>query len=321
MNDVISRISAIGIMPVIGRLESTEDCDHLAAALKKGGIPAMEITFRMEKAETYIKYVREKYPDMLTGAGTVITMGQAEEAINAGAQFVVTPGLNPEIVKYCQSRNTPVIPGVSTASEIETALGLGLKNVKFFPAEPLGGVSVIKALCGPYKNLGFMPTGGLNLDNIQSYFAFDKVICCGGSYMLGSFLAKKDWAQIAALCRKSVQTMLGLKLAHIGINNTNEKDAAEVSSGLSDLLKLDVSKDGPVSTFLDGEIEVMKVKFPGTHGHIAFSSVALERAVRYFKFMGAEFDESTAQYDDKGHLKVIYFKNEIGGFAIHLNQA
>jgi len=321
MSDIIERISALGIMPVITNIDSIEDCDSLAAALTAGGIPAMEITFRMKNAEVYIRRVREAHLSVAVGAGTVITLEQAEKAIGAGAQFVVAPGLNPEIVKYCQSRGVEMIPGVSTPSEVETALGLGLKNVKFFPAEQSGGVAAIKSICGPYKNVGFMPTGGLNLDNIAEYFAFDRIIACGGTFMLGSSLAKKDWAQITELCRISVRTMLGLKLAHVGINADGEADAQSTASALASLLRLELGKDGANSVFVDTFAEIMKHGGPGRCGHIGFSTPNLDRAVRYFRAMGAEFDEASAKTDEKGRLKVIYFRGEIAGFAVHLVRA
>lgn len=321
MSGIIDRISAIGIMPVITGIETLEDCDRLAGALMDGGIPAMEITFRMKGAETYIRHVRENHPEMAVGAGTVTTQEQAEQAIGAGAQFIVAPGLNPEIVKFCQSRKVEVIPGVATPSEIEQAMSLGLRNVKFFPAEQSGGIAAIKALCGPYKNIGFMPTGGLNLANLADYFAFDRIIACGGTYMLGGNLAKKDWAQITALCRKSVQVMLGLKLAHVGVNTDGAQTARKTAELFTGLLRLDAGKEGGSSVFAGDWVEVMKSSYLGANGHLGFSTLCLDRTVRYFRAVGVAFNESSAKYDEKGRLKAIYFQDEIGGFAIHLMNA
>lgn len=321
MSSILDRVSAIGIMPVITKIESVEDCGALANALSQGGIPAMEITFRMESADTYIRYTREHFPDMVVGAGTVITIEQATQAIAAGAQFIVAPGLNPEIVRFCQQQGVEIVPGVATPSEIEQAMSFGLKVLKFFPAEQNGGISAIKAICGPYSGVGFMPTGGLNLNNLAEYFAFDRVVACGGTYMLGSHMAKREWAQITELCKKSVQVMLNLKIAHVGLNTENEETARKTASQLSNLLRLDVAKDGVSSVFVDKYVEVMKSKFLGKNGHIGFSTSCVDRAVRYYQAMGVEFNMDSAKYAANGKLNAIYFKEEIGGFAIHLVNA
>lgn len=308
-------------MPVITKIESIEDCDALAKALSLGGIPAMEITFRMDQADLYIRYTREHYPDMVVGAGTVITIEQATQAISAGAQFIVAPGLNPEIVRFCQQKGVEIVPGVATPSEIEQAMSLGLKVLKFFPAEQNGGIAAIKAICGPYSGISFMPTGGLNLNNLTDYFAFDRVAACGGTYMLGNHMAKHEWAQITELCKKSVQVMLNLKLAHVGLNSEDESAARKTAGQLSGLLKLDLAKDGASSIFVDKFVEVMKSKYLGKNGHIGFSTSSVDRAVRYFQATGVEFHMDSAKYAANGKMNAIYFKEEIGGFAIHLVNA
>lgn len=316
MSTVTERISAIGIMPVISKLASEEECTGLSRALRDGGIPQMEITFRMANAEKYIRFVRETEADILVGAGTVINTEQAALAIDAGAQFVVAPGLNPEVVRFCQEKGVDVIPGVATASEIEQALGMGLKLVKFFPAEQMGGVATIKALCGPYKGIDFMPTGGVNLNNLASYMVFDRIAACGGTYMLGSFLPKHEWDEITKLCRQSVQTMLGLKLCHIGVNEENAEDALRTAKLFASLLQIEV-KEGNSSNFAGTVVEVMKGNGRGRNGHLCFSTPNLDRTVRYFKAMGWKFDDAAAKTGPDGKLKVIYMQDEIGGFAIH----
>ena len=321
MSTVAERVAAIGIMPVISKLTSNEECAELAKALVAGGVPAMEITFRMEGADGYIRYARENFPGVLVGAGTVLTIEQAEKAIAAGAQFVVAPGLNPKIVKFCQEKGVEIFPGVATPSEIEQAMELGLKTVKFFPAEASGGPAAIKALCGPYKGIGFMPTGGLNLTNIAGYYAVDRIIACGGSFMLGKHLANREWSEITALCRKSVQIMLGLKLAHVGINTPDEENADKIAGAFTGLLRLDRGKAGSSSIFVDSCVEVMKSNYLGSNGHLGFTTPCLDRAVRYFREMGVAFNENSAKYGDDGKLKAIYFEQEIGGFAIHLAKA
>lgn len=320
MSAVTDRIRAIGIMPVISKLTSREDCIALANALADGAIPAMEITFRMEHAEDYIHCARENTPQVLVGAGTVTTLEQAQKALDAGAQFIVAPGLSPEIVHFCLENGVDVVPGVATPSEVEQAISLGLELVKFFPAEQLGGIKTIKAICGPYRSIEFMPTGGVNLSNLSDYMAYERVAACGGTYMLGDYLEKKDWAAITALCRKSVQTMLNLKLAHVGVNVSDEK-AKQTACDYASLLRMNLGHEGVGSVFVDTCIEVVKGTGRGVNGHLAFSTPCLERAVRYFRGVGISMDEASARYDQNGKLNVIYFACEIGGFAIHLVKA
>ena len=321
MSDQIQkRIQAIGLMPVVAKV-AVEDSELLAKALMEGGIPNAEITFRMEGADEVIARMRKAYPDMLVGAGTVTSVELAEKALKAGAQFIVSPGLNPTVVKFCQDQGIDIIPGVATPSEVEQAMGMGLRTLKFFPAEQNGGLPAIKAICGPYKGVGFMPTGGVNLNNLADYLAFDRIVACGGTYMLGKYAETRQWDEITALCRKSVQVMLGLKLAHVGLNAPDAAGAQDAASQLSQLLLLDVGKDGSSSVFVDQAIEVMKSPYLGANGHIAFQTRSVDRAVNYFKAMGINFREDSAKRDEQGKLKAIYFEKEILGFAIHLVRA
>ena len=195
MNPVFEQMSRIGIVPVIA-LEDAGDAAPLAEALLKGGISCAEVTFRTSAAEETIRKMSEEYPEMLVGAGTVLTTGQADRAAAAGAKFIVSPGLNPVTVKHCQEKGIPVIPGIMTPSEIELALSLQLTEVKFFPAEAAGGIQMIKAMSAPYGNVRFMPTGGIGLANMETYLSFQKVFACGGSWMV-----KKDLIQAGAFDR------------------------------------------------------------------------------------------------------------------------
>lgn len=183
MNTVLEQIEKIGIVPVVV-LNEAKDAEPLAKALVKGGLPCAEVTFRTEAAEESIRIMTEKYPEMLVGAGTVLTIEQVDRAVSAGAKFIVSPGLNPEVVKYCLDAGIPVTPGTQTPSEMEQALALGLDVVKFFPAEPAGGLKMIKAVAAPYTTLKFMPTGGINLNNVEEYLKYDRILACGGSWMV-----------------------------------------------------------------------------------------------------------------------------------------
>ena len=189
MNQILEQLGTYGIVPVVV-LQDAAKAEPLAEALCKGGLACAEVTFRTDAAEESIRIMSEKFPEMLVGAGTVLTTEQADRAVKAGAKFIVSPGLNPEVVKWCQAHEVPVIPGIVTPTEMAQAIGLGLTMVKFFPAEPAGGVSMIKAMAAPYVGIKFMPTGGINAKNLEDYLSFDKIICCGGSWMVKGELVK-----------------------------------------------------------------------------------------------------------------------------------
>ena len=180
------RFYKIGVIPVIA-LDDAKDASPMGDALMKGGLPAAEVTFRTAAAVDTIKILKKEFPDMLVGAGTVLTTEQADSAIDAGAEFIVAPGLNPKVVKHVLDKGYPMSPGIATATEIEAALDLGLTFVKFFPAEANGGLPMIKALAGPYTNVKYMPTGGVNAKNLADYLSYDKIVCCGGTWVV-----KKD---------------------------------------------------------------------------------------------------------------------------------
>ena len=205
MKTIDERFEEIRIVPVV-KLEKAEDAKDLAGALVRGGIPCAEVTFRTDAAAEAIRRMSESYPDMLVGAGTVLKTEQVDAAIEAGAKFIVSPGLNPKIVRYCQEKGIPVYPGVATASEIEQALELGLSVVKFFPAEVNGGVKAIKALSAPYFQLRFMPTGGISQENIGSYLSCPQVIACGGSWMVkDAYINAGEFDKIRELTEEAVK--------------------------------------------------------------------------------------------------------------------
>ena len=183
MKEFKEQFRKIGIVPVVV-LDDAKDAAPLAEALTEGGLPCAEVTFRTAAAADVIKIMTEKYPEMLVGAGTVLTTEQVDRAVAAGAKFIVSPGLNPEVVKYCIEKDIPVTPGTQTPSEMEQAMSLGLDLVKFFPAEPAGGLKMIKAVAAPYVNLNFMPTGGINAKNVREYLEYNKIVACGGSWMV-----------------------------------------------------------------------------------------------------------------------------------------
>lgn len=206
MNEIARQISQIGIMPVIKLTYPDRDALPLADALCAGGIPAAEITFRAEGAERAVALISRAHPEMLIGAGTVLTEAQVDAAVAAGARFIVTPGLDVQLVRYCQSIDIPIFPGCTTATDYHAAFRLGLEVLKFFPAELSGGVAKIKALAAPFPMFRIMPTGGISLDNLSSYISCHAVCACGGSYMVTPELIENGrWKEITELCCKSVR--------------------------------------------------------------------------------------------------------------------
>ena len=203
MNDVLKKIGEIGIVPVVV-LNDAKDAKPLGEALMKGGLPCAEVTFRTEAAEESIKIMSEAFPEMLVGAGTVLTTEQVDRAVAAGAKFIVSPGINPKVVEYCVNKNIPICPGTCTPSNVETALEFGLDAVKFFPAEPSGGLKFIKAIAAPYTGVKFMPTGGISAENVKEYLKYDRILACGGSWMVKSDLIKQgDFAEIERLTKEA----------------------------------------------------------------------------------------------------------------------
>lgn len=319
MNTVLEQIEKIGIVPVIA-ISDVEKAVPLAKALMAGGIPCAEVTFRTAEGEESIRRMSREVPDILVGAGTVLTTEQVDRAIAAGAKFIVSPGFNPKVVAYCNEKNIPITPGCANPSDIEQAIEFGLKVVKFFPAEQAGGLDYIKAIAAPYTSMRFMPTGGINAANIAKYLAFDKIIACGGSWMVSSDLINAGkFDEITIMCKEAVKGMLGFELAHIGINAENEQEALKSAKMFEALFGFAV-KDGNSSVFAGKYVEVMKKPFLGKHGHIAISTSSVLRAQAFLERQGFEFNADTAKANDKGKLMAIYLKDEIAGFAVHLVQ-
>lgn len=205
MHRMLEKIQETGIIPVVV-LDRAEDAEPLAEALIRGGLPCAEVTFRTEAAEEAIRIMSEKYPQMLIGAGTVLTKEQVDRAKKAGAKFIVSPGFNPKTVKYCQEQGILITPGCSTASELELAMEYGLEAVKFFPAEQAGGLPMIKALAGPFHKMKFMPTGGISAGNVSAYLEYDRVLACGGSWMVkGDLIRSGNFERITELVKEAVE--------------------------------------------------------------------------------------------------------------------
>lgn len=315
----VDALRRTGVIPVI-KLENEEDAVPLANALREGGIYAAEVTFRAAGAEKVIAAMAGAFPDMLIGAGTVLTEEQVDKAVGAGAKFCVAPGLNPKVAEHCLAAGVPFTPGVSSGSEIERALGLGLDFVKFFPAEQAGGLPYIKAVSAPYSSVRFMPTGGVNENNLRDYLSFGKVVCCGGSWIVPDKLVKaKNWSSVTALCRAAVDKMLDFSLAHVGVNCESGDEAAAGADFFARAFGFPADDRG-ASVFAGGAAEFMKTPHAGRNGHIAIGTSSLERAVFQLEKRGYSVDESTWKTDESGRKTAVYLKDEACGFAVHLVQ-
>ncbi|MCL1999147.1 MAG: bifunctional 4-hydroxy-2-oxoglutarate aldolase/2-dehydro-3-deoxy-phosphogluconate aldolase [Turicibacter sp.] len=317
MDKMTEQIRNLGIVPVV-KLDSAKDAIPLAKALIDGGLPCAEITFRTDAAAESIKLVTDEYPEMLVGAGTVTTLAQLESAIKAGATFIVSPGFNPTIVKACIDAQIPVFPGCVTPSEIEGAMEFGLKTLKFFPAEQMGGLNVIQALCAPYVNITFMPTGGVNTSNIVEYLNFPKVIACGGSWMVDpKLIAAGDFESITRITREAIATVIGFELAHVGIECGTDEKVNSVVNLFCSVFGLE-RKPTTTKVFAGSMIEC-GTELPLNKNHIAISTNFIDRAVHQLESRGIEFLEGSEVRKD-GVLQAIYLKDDFGGLAVHLLQ-
>lgn len=316
--DVLNRLAKAALVPVVV-LENSEDAVPTANALLKGGIDVMEITFRTAAAADSIKVVSEKCPDMLVGAGTVISLEQCKKAVECGAKFIVAPGYDEEVVSWCVKNNIAVTPGCVTPTEIMAAIKQGLKVVKFFPANVYGGLAAMKALNGPFGGIKFIPTGGVNQDNVGEFSAAPFIHAVGGSWVCSKAdISAHNFDKITELCKKARQAILGYEVAHIGINTEDDKASTSVCEDLGKAFDFD-TKPGSSSNFSSSSIEVMKSMYLGKNGHIAIRTNKISVAIADLESKGFEVDMDTAKF--KGDKMIaVYLKNEFGGFAVHLLQ-
>jgi 2-dehydro-3-deoxyphosphogluconate aldolase/(4S)-4-hydroxy-2-oxoglutarate aldolase len=319
MHAVLEELKKIGIIPVI-KIEDAARAVPLAKALIAGGIPCAEVTFRTAAGEEAIRRISAEVPGILVGAGTVLSAEQVDKAAAAGARFIVSPGFNPRVVARCAEKGIPITPGCSNPSDIEQALEAGLEAVKFFPAVQAGGLEYIKAVAAPYGSMMFIPTGGINAGNIAEYIAYEKILACGGSWMVNADLINAgDFGKIAALCREAVLSMLDFKFAHVGVNAGSEGEAEKAVKLFETLFGLK-RDERSVSVFAGSGIEIMKNAGQGQKGHIGIKTSSAVKAAAYLERMGIELKAETIKLDKKGNATFFYLKEEVAGFAVHIVQ-
>ena len=313
--DVLKRLAQSGVVPVVV-LDDAKNAVPTAKALVAGGIDVIEITFRTAAAADSIRAVAAECPEVVVGAGTVVTLEQAKLAVECGAKFIVAPGYDEEVVSWCCENNIPVTPGCVTPTEIMMALKHGLKVLKFFPANVYGGLSAVKALAGPFGGVKFIPTGGVNAKNLAEFIADPHIHAVGGSWICPKDdIAAGNFDKITALCKEARQALLGFEVVHIGINCPDAESSMEVCKGFQSAFGFGI-KEGNSSNFASTGVEVMKTMFKGDNGHIAIRTNKMVSAIAEMERRGYELDVDPNA--DPDSLKAVYLKQQIGGFAVHL---
>ena len=306
-----------GILPVVA-IDKIEYAVPLATAIVEAGLPGMEITFRTECAADAIRAIRKAFPDLLIGAGTILSRALANEALAAGADFLVTPGFNPKVVTYAIEKNVPVYPGVTTPAEIEEAMEMGLEVLKFFPAEMSGGIAKLKILAGPYKNIKFIPTGGIDEKNFKDYLALDNVVAVGGSFMIAKkAMTTGNFEAVKAELDRIIDVMLDMSLTHVGINHSCEEEALNTAKELEHAFHMPYNVGN--SSIFSGvkEFELMKKGGRGIHGHISIGVTDIDRGIRFLQARGVVVNMDS-MVTKNGKKIAVYLEKEIGGFAFHL---
>lgn len=316
--DILNKLSAAGVVPVVV-IENAKDTVPTAEAMLRGGIDVMEITFRTAAAPDAIRAVSENCPKMLVGAGTVITLEQCKQAVDCGASFIVSPGFNREVVAWCVEHDIAVTPGCVTPTEIMEAIELGLKVLKFFPANVYGGLGAMKALSGPFGGIKFIPTGGVNAQNLAEYISAPFIHAVGGSWVCPKAdISAGHFEKVTQLCREARKAVLGFEVAHIGVNCPDAESSLSLCGSFSEAFGFE-TKLGNSSNFSTSAIEIMKSNYLGEKGHIAIRTNRMEAAICELAAKGFQIDPDTAKY--KGDRMIaVYLRQEFGGFAVHLLQ-
>ncbi|WP_333651961.1 keto-hydroxyglutarate-aldolase/keto-deoxy-phosphogluconate aldolase [Lacrimispora sp.] len=318
MNTVLNEIQKIGILPT-AMLDDARNALPLADALCKGGIPCVVINFCDETTGEAICEIMKTFPQMIVGSGAVTNVKQACLAIDAGAHFITSPIFDPAVIEYCKDRNIEIIPRVSGSAHVESALSLGLGAVSILPESLTDGIHTIQTMSRLYPSIGFIPEGSICEKDTESYLELNNIFACSNNQ-----IAKKEWIQagefnrIERMAKESVRDMMGFEVSHIGIN-CGSSEEAEKTAGVFETMFGFPKDPGPSSVYAGTFLECMKPPHLGTNGHIAIATNSIIRAKNYFEAMGYEFNESSAKFSE-GNMIVIYFKEEIGGFAVHILQ-
>ncbi len=319
MNQVLQQLGLLGIVPVIA-IEDAGQAEPLAQALIDGGLPCAEVTFRTDAAQRSIERMAKAFPSMLVGAGTVLSVDQAKRAVDSGARFIVSPGLNRSVVEYCVKRGVPVTPGVLTPTEIQAALELGLDVVKFFPAVASGGIEYLKAISAPYRQVWFIPTGGLTESNFVNYLKAPGVFACGGSWMVKTdLISAGKFDVVSELSRRAVGKMLDFRLCRPGNDDLVAGGAEKIVVELERIFHIPFGGRGSLAV-AGTQAEFPEAQRAGLQGGIVVTTNFIERAVEYCARNGIGVKNGTSTEKNR-RLVSVHLDLEVDGCAVQLLQS
>lgn len=316
--EVMEKIEQSGFVPV-AVIDTAEKAVPLAQAMLAGGVDVVEVTFRTAAAADAIQRISTSCSDMLVGAGTVLTVEQCEQAVASGAKFIVSPGFSRSVVEWCVKREIPIVPGCVTASEIMAAMEYGIRVVKFFPANIYDGLAGMKALAGPFPNIKFIPTSGINAENAGEFIRAPFVFAVGGSWACSKAdISSGNFDRITSLCADARDKILGFEIGHVGINCRNPQESRDICIAFQNAFGFPYRPGTGSSDFSSSEIEIKKHSGRGTHGHLAIATNCLPCAIAQMRRRGFALDEDSRIYNKNGELIAVFLREEIGGFAVHL---
>lgn len=319
MNKIFNEIENCGILPTV-ELNNVKDTKLFAKVLIDCGLLCAEIKLGMQATEESICIINQEYPDIIIGLGSVSNTDQVDRAINAGAKFIVSSEFNEKLLQYCITKNIPVVPEVVSENQIEKAIEYGIEVVKVSITEAIGSSDMIKNISEKYSTMKFILMGDVDKIDINTYLESKNILACACNYLVNNELSdNKNFEKITELTREIVMTMLGFEVRHVGINCDNATEAEKTADKYDKLFGFK-KKIGNSSTFAGIHIEVMHKNFLGEKGHLAIATHNVQRAFRYLKSLGVEFNMETAKYNKSNRLIVIYLRDEIAGFAVHLMQ-
>lgn len=314
---IIQIIRGTGILPAIV-FKSCSWIEPLGKIFKQTGFGVIEVLFRNDGAAEAVKGIKEKYPELVVGAGTVLTCDQADAAFEAGADFLISPGFSNALVRYCLEKNRLIIPGCGTASEIQNAYETGLRVLKFFPSERLGGASAIKDYAAPFKEVEFIPTGGIQIDNMDGYMKNDRVLAVGGSFMAPyGLLESEKYDEVVALYEKAAAAAVGFRVDNVGICCRSEDETADEVKRLSKLFG-SFTAEKKISVCCGANVKYHYIGGYEEKSYISVRTYSIDRAITYLKARGVEFHCESEIYDAEGNRVCIRLKEEVDGYAVYI---